>query len=308
MKRLVRYALSIVAVSLLALIGWEFFRVLYLPLGPDDGAVLGWATARNSLRSNLINDKTPPANLTSFEDFFMTSKRLDEGGSMSESENPSWWLNSGGLFVTGAGVAKTVQGDLPVLSRWRVAYALSNPEDTDNGYHPQNIFRLVLRSKWTNFIQESYMYVNKDNLSDSPNRNASNGLLLFNRYVDGQNLYYTGIRVDGAVVIKKKINGTYYTMAYQKILPGTYNHDTSPNLLPKNQWMGIRSSVKTLPNGTVEIRLYTDMENTGEWTQMLVAIDDNKKYGGNAITSAGYAGIRTDFMDVSFKAYKIEVQ
>ena len=39
-------------------------------------------------------------------------------------------------------------------------------------------------------------------------------MLLFNRYQDGQTLYYGGVRVDGAAVIKKKLAGVYTTLAY----------------------------------------------------------------------------------------------
>jgi hypothetical protein len=37
------------------------------------------------------------------------------------------------------------------------------------------------------------------------------------------------------------------------------------------------------------------------------AKDDGKTFGGAAILNEGYAGIRTDFMDVEFDDYKIEV-
>jgi len=38
----------------------------------------------------------------------------------------------------------------------------------------------------------------------------------------------------------------------------------------------------------------------------LTAVDDNQKYGGEAIKEAGYGGIRTDFMDVDMDNYKIQ--
>ena len=174
----------------------------------------------------------------------------------------------------------------------------------------REILRLVTRSKWQNMSQEVYFKINKDNMSASPNRNASNGVLLFNRYKDGNNLYYTGVRVDGAVVIKKKINGDYHTVAYKKVFPGSYNRDTSPNLLPKNVWMGIKSEVKTGPNGTVAINVFMKKSPpaggvTGAWELAISGVDDGAKYGGAAITESGYAGIRTDFMDLEFDDYRI---
>ncbi len=236
---------------------------------------------------------------------FYVPGTLEEVGSMDQSSSPYWWLNSGAYLYLVDGVGKTAQGNLNMLNKWRLVYAASNPVDTDNGYHPQNIFRLVTRSQWQNFKQEAYFRIKADNLSASPNRNASNGVLLFNRYVDGNNLYYTGIRVDGYAIIKKKKNGAYYTIAYKKVFPGIYNHDISPNLLPKNTWIGFQSFVQTNADGSVTIRLAMDNGKTGVWTPLVEAHDDNKSFGGSAITSTGYGGIRTDFMDVEFDDYKV---
>lgn len=236
---------------------------------------------------------------------FSVAGTLYESGNMKDSSSPYWWLNSGGIFYLKDDIGFTIKGELPAYSKWRLAYAASNPVDTDNGYHPQNILRLVTRSKWKNFREEVYFKIIKDNLSSSTNRNASNGILLFNRYQDGNSLYYTGIRVDGAAVIKKKINGEYHTMAYKRIFSGTYNRDTNPNLLPENIWIGLKSEVKNNADGTVSIKLYMDQGKTGVWKLVAEAIDDGKSFGGAAITNEGYGGIRTDFMDVEFDDYKI---
>ena len=239
-----------------------------------------------------------------FYDPFSVSKTVEETESMSEGLDPNWWVNSGAYFYTSAGRAYTPQGDLAISSYWQEEYATSNPKDTDGGYHPQNIFRLVTRTKWQNFTQHAYFKVIKDNLSSSPNRNQSNGLLLFNRYQDGDNLYYAGVRVDGALVIKKKLRGTYYTLAYKKYFPGTYNRTTSPNLLPKNQWIGIKTEVTTTTDANQNIRLYLNIGWTGRWTLVLETNDDGRTYG-SAIANSGYGGIRTDFMDVEFDSYQI---
>lgn len=231
---------------------------------------------------------------------------LDEAGKMDDSSSPYFWLNSGGQFILKNGIGKTVQGKLNKFNKWRLAYYASNPIDTDDGYHPQNILRLVTRSKWQNFRQEIYYRIMKDNLSTSPNRNASNGLLLFNRYINGNNLYYTGIRVDGTAVIKKKINGTYYTMAQKPLFSGAkYDRNSNPNLLPKNVWIGLRSEVKTNNDGTVSVKLFMDNGKTGNWILIAEAKDDARSYGGAVISSEGYAGARTDFMDVEFDDYRI---
>ena len=184
---------------------------------------------------------------------------------------------------------------------------MSSPIDTDNGYHPQNIFRLVSRNKWKNFEQEVYFKVNKINASESPNRNGSNGVLFFNRYQNGDNLYYAGIRVDGAAVIKKKINGKYYILAKKQFYTNDepYDRGTNPNLIPNERWIGIKSEVKTNPDKSVSVKLFIDNEKNGNWVLALEAKDDNEFYSGPPILNDGYAGLRSDFMDVEFDDYGI---
>mgnify|MGYP001576313261 CR=1 FL=1 len=233
---------------------------------------------------------------------------LNEAGKMDDSSSPYFWLNSGGQFYLKDGIGRTVQREIEQFNKWRLAYAVSNSTDTDNGYHPQNILRLVTRSKWQSFQQEVYFRITKLNVSASANRNTSNGILLLNRYQDGNNLYYTGIRVDGTAVIKKKINGTYYTLAQKSFynVDAPYNRDTNPNLIPGQKWFGLKSEVVTNIDNTVSIKLFIDKDKTGNWVLAAEAKDDGKTYGGGAILDKGYAGIRTDFMDVEFDDYKIE--
>jgi hypothetical protein len=114
-----------------------------------------------------------------FVENFNKEYTLSEAGSLDENADPNWWLSSGGLFYYANGVAQTVQGELSKGSYWQIEYANSNPQDTDNGYHPQNIFRLVTLSEWQNLDQEVSLKIVKDNLSSSENRNCSNGCLLY---------------------------------------------------------------------------------------------------------------------------------
>lgn len=226
---------------------------------------------------------------------------LIEAGNMRDSASPYWWLSSGAYLYVRNGVGATIQGSLPQNDYWRRYYARSNPTDTDNGYHPQNLFRLESRSRWQNFRQQAYFRIRRDNLSGSPNRNASNGLLLMSRYQNENNLYYAGIRVDGAAVIKKKYGGKYYTLAYARVFPGTYDRTSRPNLLPKDLWVGLRSELTNNPDGTVRIVLYVD-PGPGGWVLVFDVLDNGLAFGP-AITSAGYGGIRTDFMDVELENY-----
>jgi len=251
--------------------------------------------------------KVATPKLPSFKDTFGKTYVLQEAGKMYKSLSTNWWLNSGGLFVVKNGVGQTIQGRLAESALWRQKYGSSNPAETDNGYHPQNIFRLVTRSKWRNLQQDAYFKITADNLSGDEHRQASNGLLLFNRYQDGYNLYYTGIRVDGYAVVKKKIKGVYYTMALKQIFPGTeYDRKSNPNLLPKKKWIGLRSIVTTNKDKTVSIKLFMDENWKGNWKLICEATDDGKKYGGKPFLDKQYAGIRTDFMDVQFDNYKIQ--
>ncbi len=236
---------------------------------------------------------------------FRVDGAVNETGLMDDSTSPYWWLNSGGQFLLSGGLGMTLQGDLAVGSYWQKYYKIDNTIDTDGGIHPQNLFRLLTRSKWLSFEQQIDFKINKYNLSASTERYNPNGFLLFNRYLDGNNLYYTGVRVDGDVVIKKKIKGSYYTLAEKKFFTGTYNRTTNPNLIPLSTWIKMKSRIVTNTNGTVTISLFLDSTNSGIWTKVLEVVDDGKTFGGVVINSSGYAGIRTDFMDTAFDNYRI---
>lgn len=259
--------------------------------------ILGFNTNRNlSTKTNMASP---------FVYSFNVDGVLNETGEMDESSSPYWWLNSGGTMKIKEGSGSTNIGEMSKLSKWRILYKISNSKDTDDGYHPQNIFRLVTRNKWQNFSSQGYFNILKDNLSSSSNRNASNGVLLMLRYQDGDNLYYAGIRVDGTAVIKKKINGEYTTLAQQKIFGGGYGRETNPNLLPKNKWLGLRSEV-TNENNSVRIKLFGDLNQTGEWQKIIEVVDSKKLSGTEPIYNEGFQGIRTDFMDVEFKDFRVE--
>ena len=259
--------------------------------------------------SQTVTTTVPASTVTTsvFADSFSVAQKIEETGSQSESVSKNWWVNSGAWLQSGNNLGSTVLGDLPTTDRWYKEYAATNTVDTDSGLHPQNIFRLVQRGQWANLTQQAYFKIQKINLSQSPNRNASNGLFLFNRYQTGDNLYYTGLRVDGAAVIKKKINGTYYTMAYKPFLSGSaYDRDKNPNLLPTGTWIGLKSVITTEVNNAVSIKFYVDVNRTGNWVLAVESTDDAKQFGGASITNPGFAGIRTDFLDVLFNDYRIE--
>lgn len=232
---------------------------------------------------------------------------LQEAPSALESTSPYFWLSSGGEFFINGGTGGTIQGSLASGNKWRLLYSVTNPLDTDSGYHPQNIFRLVTKSSWNNFSEQADFFITKDELSASPNRNQSNGLLFMSRYENSQTLYYAGIRVDGTAVIKKKYQGTYYTMAQTKVFPGTWNATSNPNLLPHNEWISLKLTTVTNTDGSVTLIYYMKRENQTQWTQLIKVTDTGKNTGGTPpITGVFQAGIRTDFMDVDFDNYRIE--
>jgi hypothetical protein len=237
-----------------------------------------------------------------FTEDFTAPLTVEESWPMSKSGNTNWWVSSGAYLYFENGTGKTVVGNLPSSNSWVARFAAANATDTDNGTRPQNIFRLVLKKTAKNFTQSAYYRITQYEVSPSSNRNASNGILLFNRYQDDMNLYYTGVRVDGQVVVKKKLAGTYTTLATSKLFDGQYDIQSNPNLIPLNTWIGVKSEVSTDSKGLVHIKVYTDVGKTGVWTLATEAIDDGKTYG-SAITNAGNGGIRTDFMDVEFDNY-----
>jgi hypothetical protein len=239
---------------------------------------------------------------------FSEKTTLEETGTSSGSLSPNWWLNSGGFMAMENGSARTNFGSLPEGSRWQKLYAKTNSRDTDDGYFPQNIFRLVTRQKWQHLDQQLFFNIDKINMSASENRNESNGVLLFNRYYDGNNLYYAGLRVDGHAIIKKKIDGKYYTLSEKDVLSDgkKYDQNDDPNFLPLHQWLGIRSVVTNIGSQAVDIKFYVDLDQTGDWQLVLETQDKGSAFGSAPLFDPGRAGIRTDFMDVVFQNYKIQ--
>jgi hypothetical protein len=241
----------------------------------------------------------PPHFASGFDDATV----LEETDRMDRSASPEWWLNSGGWFLQQGGIGSTWIGEAPAGSRWRELYNRTNSWDTDRGMHPQNLFRLITRTAWRSPEQRVYFRIRGDNLSASANREKSNGVLLFIRYRDSDNLFYAGVRVDGSAVIKKKLAGVYTTLAEAPWFPGMYNRETSPNLIPHQAWIGLRTVMQT-DGETVTIQLYVDPDRSGFWILALQAEAANDPPRDAA--QSGYGGIRTDFMDVEFDDYRIE--
>lgn len=229
---------------------------------------------------------------------------LEEAADLNLSKDKCWWLDSGAFFSVTGGVGQTLQGDSVENSFWQLQYAKNNPEDTNNGARPQNIFRLVNRNKWINNTQEVLFKINKYDQSKSKNRNESNGVLLMSRYLDGDNLYYAGIRVDGMAVIKKKTNGVYTTLAtapFEEI-----KNINSSNLLPINKWIGEKLITENQKDGSVNLKFFVNFGDSEDWKLLLEVTDTLHMSGSPPFTGPGHVGIRSDFVDAEFSNFVVE--
>lgn len=262
-----------------------------------------------------IQNKASVSNITlqtkhhvNFIENFEGSYVLEESGDMTNSASNDWWLNSGAYLFYVDGIATTQLGPLEEKNRWVNAYKNSNSDSTRDGYYPQNIFRLITRSKWQNFEQELEFEILENNLIDAEHRNESNGVLLFMRYLDSDNLYYAGVRVDGNYAIKRKRDGQYETLAIKPFTNQLYVRDVSDeegkqSLIETNQKIFLKTSIKNNEQGYVEIKLYAKDSIDQHWTEVLSAIDKSSL----AIRESAYAGIRGDFMDLKFYRYSARV-
>lgn len=234
---------------------------------------------------------------------------LEESPSMKLSKQKCWWLDSGAIFITKNNIGKTIQGQLAETSYWKKEYLETSPEDTNKGLRPQNIFRLINKNNWKNVSQTIFFKVNAYDLSPSPNRNQSNGVLLMSRYIDNNNLYYAGMRVDGTAVIKKKFNGEYITLATSKYNTASneeYDLFKNPIILSKNKWLGEKFITKNNLDGSVNLRLFVKLGDSDPWVK-LIEVNDSQKFSGSVpFITEGNVGIRSDFMDIEISNFSID--
>lgn len=226
-----------------------------------------------------------------------------QASSSDKSTSPYWWLMSGYRLQISNGVG-SAKGSLLQNDSTRLKYASIDPVVTDNGYHPQNAFKMLSKNTWENFSEQIDVKVLATNLSNKANRNAWNAITLVGRYKDNSNYYMTSLRQDGNAVIKKKSNGIYYTMSQSKLLPGTYSASSNPNLIPIGKNIGLKSSFENNADGSVTVKMYVDIGKTGTW-KLATQVTDNGSVGGSAIKGAGKIGIFGDFMDLEFDNYVV---
>ncbi|MDP3794918.1 MAG: hypothetical protein Q8R13_03255 [bacterium] len=276
-----------------------------------------WILARRSFGGGTAQGATTmqsaPAWLGSdtpeFHDSFSTNAALREAARAEASANSYWWLQSGGMAEFRNGRARTLQETPAPHAEWRRVYAARHPADSDNGRHPQNIFRLVTRSHWQDSAQQIYARIIRYHPSASSNRNGSNGIYLLARYQDAQNFYSAGMRVDGTAAIVKTTDGVSSELARTALFAErAYDRQKNPQLLPKDTWIGLKARTLNRHDGGVTITLAVDIGATGNWTSVLQVVDDGKTFGGPPHAEFGAAGIRSDFMDAEFDNYAIARQ
>lgn len=263
------------------------------------------ATLYGIMRPYTYSSRAYPLEASAIK-FLASAPQLEEVESFDASSHEYYWLNSGGLaYLDGTTSMSTLRGDLVKGSKWRVEYMNANPIDTDNGYHPQSLFRLFTKAKYGDGTYQAYFKIKKTILSPSPNRNGSNGLLLMIHATDNDDLYYAGLRVDGTAVIKKKIGGTYYTLSEVPVFAfAKYDKDSTPNLLPLNILLGVQVNVKTLLNNQVDMTLSIDLGSSGIWVPIIHVIDKPKD-NVPTLPMPAHAGLRTDFMEVEIRNFII---
>lgn len=220
------------------------------------------------------------------------------------SPSPYWWVSSGGMLIIENDLGHTIEQALPRSDTWAWRYRRNNPLDTDGGRYPQNLFRLISKRIAGDADVSALFEVRAVHTTDTPNRDMWSGVFLITRYQDSDNLYYAGVRQDGHAVIKKKIQGVYYTLGEIPLFSSAnpYNKYTNPNLIPGNTWMGFRVRTE-MQNGSMEIVFSIDEENDGTWQEVLSVIDSGT--GGPPHSGEGHVGIRTDYLDVAFDDFTI---
>jgi len=230
---------------------------------------------------------------------FNSPGTLYQTSDASKSPSAYFWLKSGAKLLIANGLGNTIQGSLPANDPWRKIYASSNlAASSDNGAHPQNDFLLLTKATYKNTSAQIYVRRTADNITNLSNRYPYSGESILARYQNDNTFYYAGIRADGAVVIKKKLNGVYQTLAQKQVLPGTYNASVNPDLIPKNTWIGLKLTVEDSSAGP-QLMLFTDIGKTGTWNQALSVTDSQAKFG-SPILNAGIVGIQSDYADAQF--------
>lgn len=199
--------------------------------------------------------------------------------SSSARHDAVWQLNSGSLFAKGGVGFTGVPDD-------REPNAASS-----NGTDSAILRLLTNQADLTNFEVSFKLRHEGFVTTSSTPAVAWDGVHVFLRYADEENLYYASVnRRDGTTQIKKKVSGgpsnggTYYTLADGK------------NPFTIGAWQSVRATIEDQSDGSVAISLFADGR--------LVARAVDKGTGGPVIRS-GQSGIRGDNSQFSFDDFVV---
>ncbi|MCA9308573.1 hypothetical protein KC980_03600 [candidate division WWE3 bacterium] len=213
--------------------------------------------------------------------------------------NYRWNIVSGGILNIKKSVLSTNIGELNTQNPVYKLYQNKAPIDSDNGKHPQNLFKITTKRSYINSTQKITYKIKKLNLSDSPNRNNTNGIFLLSKYKNEQTYYKAGLRVDGNFIISRTLNGETQILAAKTYFLGDYDRTQTPYLINTSEEDLLKFETIETKDG-VMLKLYYRDTPKRDWFTMLEVFDPTDM----AIVSKGKNGIQTDFMDVEFTNYK----
>src|SRR6185503_13778796 len=213
-----------------------------------------------------------PAHAQTDPSFYYTFNNpgtLNEALSIAQSTSPYFWLRDGGILAIAGGAGTQRDAGRFLL-----------------------LERALVRDSTTDALLNRTAEV----FSSAADAQPYDGEAVYARYGDDNNFYYAGLRADGTVILKKKQEGAYATLAQAPLFGGTYSA-SHPDLIPHNTWIGLRLSVTTLASGAAKLVFFVDVGNTGSWKEVLSATDTTP-------LAAGLSGIESDHADMEISSFK----
>jgi len=195
--------------------------------------------------------------------------------------------------VVEASTNMTMRTHLDVTSGTLYGKHVTGSSTYKRGWNTTYDFRVVANGfdgsgakvKWTDASNEYRANVNAWHAQDQNGDPIPvwSGLHAFARYQNNNNLYVASLRYDGQVTIKRKVNGTYATLADGDIASSYLD---AAGHLKTGQWFTLKFSVF----GS-DLKFYID------GTLVLIASDSSLAYGT--------IGIRTDYANVYLDDWKL---
>ena len=193
-------------------------------------------------------------------------------------ESPDWEMTSGSLFAGG----------------WTGVPDDCAPNRLSSDCTNSAVFRLnTKRSDFGDVRVDAQLRGNAWASTSTTPAVDWDGVHLWLRYQDEQELYYASVaRRDGSVVVKKKCpggpsnDGTYHTLGSRESLP-----------LPLGEWGAVGASIHTAADDSVVIDVFR------EDRRVLTATDSGT--GCAPITADGAVGVRGDNLDFNARDFRV---